>query len=1065
MKHKGIYNIVMICAVVFAACTDKLYEGEDMSSGQDGLQFCISTVEMGDELIAIGRTRAAAEQTDLPVDSSSAAGSKGAVFRKHQLAGDLAYVLNAYSQPLPLVSIHRGAVGSESSELSENSEHSLTRAGANEIVEKSGVNFHDSLTIWGYTDNVTSTTPLFDQILLTKVRNWRNSVEWPYNNGQYMKFYAVAPSLESINMSATGGSFSTAPTLTYTLPDKAGEMRDILYGESDNISIAGGPEGTTTTNPKQEHLGKDNKFVNLHFRHITTAVRFSQGIIPDGLVITNISLQGVYNNGTFTPGTDDDATGTKGKWSGWSSTANYSIDTYFDEGQSTVPAENVYIDGGKVMFMIPQTLPAGATLSITLTETAKSKTHIVSCPINGDIWKKGYTVNYKITIGELEEGYYLTADAVVDIEHSNNPVTSTVGVHSYHLYTDYSSGVGVDAYRAVKWVIDPSGGYSTDGGSNFTTTRPTWLTDFHGVLEGTEFAGGNPATAAFTVAKQEHERSAAHDQVLYNNKGVESTVDLSTQNPDGSAKGTTETANCYIVNRSATTYSFPLVYGNKTSNDVAEAACFKDHTGATITKILIKDQIEAKDEKNNGDGTKSRYYWTAVEDGNKDVPSCLRAVLLWQDVNGLVSSVSSTGTAINFTIGQSTPGNAVIALQAKYLTYTDWNGSSAVSGLVNDDVWHTLWTWHIWMTDEVYKNDGSSDEKTYDSFYINGSTADNLQADHIAQLKNSSGGDVAKILPVNLGWVPDDVNFGLYKPRTVQVKLKQAEGKGDDRETVTVTIKQDARQNLYTGTGTVYQWGRPTAFPATRKIDGTKRTIYDFAGNDITERFEIALASSPGDAISKPFNGLRLEGNANSWFDSSDADYSNAMWNSTKKTVYDPCPPGFRVPPASIFYGFSKKTGNTGSAKTIVSGSGDEAGKMNMYQDVDDLNGMTQRNGAQSKGGYFYLKADETRRYGVNNGVVGGVVYMPATGEFMANKAVGDKIGATDRQANQTYGLYWTSDYFSGNSLGCGLWITPDYSATGGTTNKPVLGFFDEAGHKSTNNYYNALRAIRPMKE
>ena len=366
------------------------------------------------------------------------------------------------------------------------------------------------------------------------------------------------------------------------------------------------------------------------------------------------------------------------------------------------------------------------------------------------------------------------------------------------------------------------------------------------------------------------------------------------------------------------------------------------------------------------------------------------------------------------------------------------------------------------MTDEVYRNQGVEDETSYDAYYINGSK-DKTKADHIAEVQDyDTPESTHKILPVNLGWVPDDDDFGLYKPRKVYIKLKQT----DKENYTTIKITQNARQELYTGTGTVYQWGRPTALPATRTITGAKRKIYDIDGNDITERFEIALASSPGDAISKPFNGLRLEGNANSWFDSSDADYASyAMWNSDSKTVYDPCPPGFRVPPASIFYGFSKKTGNTGSAKTIVSGSGDEAGKMNMYQDVDDLNGMTQRNGAQSKGGYFYLKADETRRYGVDDGVVGGVVYMPATGEFMANKAVGDKIGATDRQANQTYGLYWTSDYSSGNSLGCGLWITPDYSATGGTTNKPVLGFFDEVGHKSTNNYYNALRAIRPMKQ
>ena len=74
-----------------------------------------------------------------------------------------------------------------------------TRAGANEVVATDGTNFHDSLTIWGYTSDGTT---LFHQILLTKVRNWRNSVEWPYDQGEYMKFYAVAPSLESINMSA-----------------------------------------------------------------------------------------------------------------------------------------------------------------------------------------------------------------------------------------------------------------------------------------------------------------------------------------------------------------------------------------------------------------------------------------------------------------------------------------------------------------------------------------------------------------------------------------------------------------------------------------------------------------------------------------------------------------------------------------------------------------------------------------------------------------------------------------------------------------------------------------------
>lgn len=1068
MKNKEMnsgarYRILLacVCAALLAACTDTLYEGSGKVGGeQQGLQFAFSTTEMGDELMSIGAKGA----------TRSGAAAEADRFAEHRLVGANPYGLKVHRQPLPLVGIHHGAVRADLAE----SEHLLTRAGANEVVATDGTNFHDSLTIWGYTN---SGTELFDQILLTKVRNWRNSVEWPYNQGAYMKFYAVAPSLESINMSGSGPSESTPisytqpPILTYTLPEKANELRDVLYGESDNISIAAGPEGTVTTDPKSEHLGKDNKFVNLNFRHITTAIRFSQGVIPSRLTVKSITLRGVNAKGTYNPATDDVATGTKGAWSGQDTKRPYTVNTTW-VGTGNTKSENVYIDGGMTLFMIPQTLPSEASLSITLIDIGNDdKEHTITCSLMGDVWKKGYTVNYKITVGELEEGYYLTTENATNLEHSNDPVTSTVDVHSYHLYTDYSSGTGVNAYRPVKWVID---GYSTDATIDEHTVfaldkKPTWLTDFRGVLDGTQYAGGNPATATFTVAKQEHERSANHEAVLYQNTQNQAVdLDLSWYYPYavGASKESYKyseqtTANCYIVHRGGT-YTFPLVYGNMRTDNPEQKACFKDHTGATITKRLIKDQIGAKREGDPSHGT-TEYLWENGVSG-KGIESTLRAVLLWQDVNGLISSIGCTSTAISFTIGQSTPGNAVIALQARKVTYPVAYESLTSTSVSTYGEWETLWTWHIWMTDEVYWNDGSSNEKTYDSFYINGSTADDSKAHHIAQLKD--GNRTYEILPVNLGWVPDNMNFGLYKPRKVTVRLKQADGKGDARETATVTITQHARQDLYTGTGTVYQWGRPTAFPATRTITGAKRTIYDIAGNDITERFEIALASSPGDAISKPFNGLQLEGNANSWFDSSDADYASyAMWNSTEKTVYDPCPLGFRVPPASIFYGFSKKTGNTGSAKTIVSGSGDEAGKMNMYQDVDDLNGMMQRNGAQSKGGYFYLEADETRRYGVDDGVVGGVVYMPATGEFMANKAVGDKIGATDRQANQTYGLYWTSDYFSGNSLGCGLWITPDYSATGGTTAKPVLGFFDEAGHKSTNNYYNALRAIRPMKE
>ena len=1026
----------LLATLLLTACSDDIFN--DGATESNGLQFSISTVEMGDEMIGLGETRSAA---------SSAADR----FVEHALKGDNPYGLKVHREPLPLVGIHRGAA---------NMPAAATRAAANEVVSTTGTNFHDSLTIWGYTNN---DTVLFDQILLTKVRNWRNSVEWPYGQGRYMKFYAVAPSLEEINMSATTGAYTAAPTLTYTLPENVNEMRDVLYGESDNISIASGPTGSVTTNPQQENLGKDNKFIDLKFRHILTAIRFSQGTIPDNLTITEISVTGINTKGTYHPASNDAATGTDGTWSDLGTLGTYAIETSW-VGTGSSGSENVYIDNNVIMFMLPQAVPAEAKLQITLSEKdgGSTKSHTLTCSINGDVWKKGYTVNYKITIGRLREGYYFTAEDATPLEHSNTVVNSSLKVHSYYLYSDYSSGTKSDSYSPVTW--DVVGYSTTENGEEYNKDKkPTWLTEFRGIPDESHYAGGKDATASFTVARQEMTVSTSHDVVLSENsnvadgKGTADLLDLSTKTPNEDPRSE-ETANCYIINRSGS-YKFPLVYGNKTSNG-PEADCFKDHTGTTISHRLIKDQITAKNsgftyELIEGDKYKTvEYVWDAAAKAS-DGGVFLRGSLLWQDVPNLIKTGSvsalSSSNEMQFEVGNSTPGNAVIALQLrKKITYYKKEGVNYVfddtqgnKGYGVADEWETAWTWHIWMTDEVYANDGTEDGNYFDTYYVNGTEigSEDHIATHIATISN--GTDNAKILPVNLGWVPDEMDFGLYKPREIWVELKQT-GSG---KTTKVNIRQEARQTLYTGTGTVYQWGRPTAFPAFRTVDGKLRTIYDIDGNDITNRFVMAQTANPGDAIGKPYEILQWETNQNAWFDIAGSEYATAMWNSDSKTVYDPCPPGFRVPPVSIFTGFSK----TGA--TVVN----EAEKLNMWQEEKDLNGVTQKNGERSKGGYFYCKPNETERYGKR-------VYMPATGEWHGNKTVGTQMSDITMQLNNINGIYWTSDYSKdSSSKACGLWITPEYSyGTGGTADKPVIGFFDTS---KKFNYYGSVRAIRPMKK
>ena len=418
---------------------------------------------------------------------------------------------------------------------------------------------------------------------------------------------------------------------------------------------------------------------------------------------------------------------------------------------------------------------------------------------------------------------------------------------------------------------------------------------------------------------------------------------------------------------------------------------------------------------------------------------------------------------MSFEIGVSKPGNAVLALKArKKITYYTKVGeeytldaTQGSSGYGVENTWETLWTWHIWMTDEVYKNVGNAGGgSSYDSQYLNYDET-NTATPHIVTLLNTSNAEVAKILPVNLGWVPDEMDFGFYSPREGWVELKQE----DSNKTIRVKITQHARQPLVTGTGTFYQWGRPTPFPAVRNIAGAARTIYDIENNDISDQFVLAAATNAGDAISEPFKVLQRtprgdpNGPQDSWFDVTSSDYNTALWNTGSKTVYDPCPRGFRMPAASVFYGLTQ-------TKTTVL---DVKEKLNMYPEVNG-----QKNGERSKGGYFYVKeytdASNPARYDQ-------MVYMPATGQFHGNKSVGNKLNAASgSQLDNANGIYWTADYFNTSGAAtekakrqaCGLWITPEQSFESGTAEKPVFGFFNASDHKM--DYYGTLKAIRPRK-
>ena len=629
MKKRSYPTILFLAALFTAACTDHLLDNTlpDDEGDEEGIVFGIHVVEQADLLYDYGRTRAAA---GMAPDSGLIAAN---TFKAHRFQGD-AEGLQVHRMPLPIMGIHPRTVHATTSTAD-------TRASLDEIVSDAN-SFHDSLTIWGCAYYQEYHRFLFEQILLKKIRGWRSSVHWPYDGGQtrYMKFCAISPSFEALDMKlASSPSYSyttgdeqgtlTPPTFEYTIPDAPAEQHDVLFGSCDPIEVQ--------TLDKEQHLGLDDKTVDLTFRHILTAIRFAQGNMPTGVTIKEIHLNHIANKGVFKPAelawTLDGA-----------SFSSYTL--YPDKEITEYAPSNTYIDGNSVLFLMPQVL-ADAQLELVLNDDRH-----LTCSLTGDTWERGYTVTYKVTIGELQDDYYLLVDQVNNVttsstvantpehgtqeseslhytegiteQHSMNGIDGISGsdevkakakfvIHSYRNFKDYSgAATPKNDHHAVGWKIN--GFSASEEGEYALGNAPSWLQGLTGwtreATTTTEQSGGDDIAIFYNIEAQTAV-TKDHAQIIQGNgqPTAENPMNLSRTLPNGTSAGTSmttsagtspyNTANCYIVNAGGN-YVIPMVYGNGikngNSNITNDDDTFVDHDGRTIAFANIYKQINNYDD-------------------------------------------------------------------------------------------------------------------------------------------------------------------------------------------------------------------------------------------------------------------------------------------------------------------------------------------------------------------------------------------------------------------------------------------------------------------------------------
>ncbi|WP_315351463.1 fimbrillin family protein [Segatella oris] len=294
-------------------------------------------------------------------------------------------------------------------------------------------------------------------------------------------------------------------------------------------------------------------------------------------------------------------------------------------------------------------------------------------------------------------------------------------------------------------------------------------------------------------------------------------------------------------------YRIPLVYGNAIKNGNTNESAYK--TSNTGTNILsnFKDHNEQL----------ITSPWITETNSGANKPN--GAKLVWADESGLVetSSIGVNNSYLFFRVPKDKikNGNAVIA--------------ATKGGVV-------VWSWHLWFTEaNVLNTTKVTNFQKKDYYFTN----------------------------ENLGWKYTKWQTTTYSaPRKVKVKIRQLEKNGGNYKESTITITQN-NGALREGYNTLYQFGRKDAFPGTDDLEGT---FTKNGGNNMSIRNGIQhpetlyTHGSTWYSVYNQYNLWSMENTTTGFND-----------NAVVKTIYDPCPAGFKMPASNAFTGFTTTGGNT----------------------------------------------------------------------------------------------------------------------------------------------------------
>ncbi len=712
---------------------------------------------------------------------------------------------------------------------------------------------------------------------------WTQSTASHYWPEYDLDFYAVAPySLHETNPISFDLTNKTM-SFTYSTPKSTDGLQDATVQPDIMLAYAGDVNQDT-----------QNGQVPTQFWHALAGIRFKVSDVAGGTV-KSIKLNNIHGAGSVV---FDCATETY-KWTTSDQATNSYTQTFDVEVQDVIPGKTTDASGNVLgnqditnvnpvttFMMIPQALNANAEIEVVINAIAPGETTprdiTLSAKINANglkSWEAGKIYTYTISTESINWTYVFEVQSLHGNDSIKEPYTSEhtgYQVKSYRFRTNNPS-----VQEILPWSASSTG--ATDeiqmDGVDPATPFAQWLPG--AALSGCWGEGSFEFIPIETAMKSTTFVTDCIGDEILRSRADRGTYmepfDLSRHAIDGSDNPPTvaqSTANCYVVG-AAGRYKLPLIYGNAIKN------------GATNTKAYTYSN-----------GTKDTYALPVMirHDGKSitkpQIDGATDACLIWSDAYKLIHEVELIDNELQFSINRDflQQGNAIVAVR---------NSSGQI-----------LWSWHIWVTELELSN--ASTLTPLDQF--NGANNNNRY----------------QLACANLGWCDAKVTY--YTGRTGIINFTQdISGKVIPFQ---VTQETHTQATSY-GNNTYYQHGRKDPIIGCMDLSNTTKPQYYQYPNLYTYKMEqnrVALQ----DGITKPHvlfvaGVLWIAGNGRgadwNWGLGGEWSPYRNLWNNVKlptgktnlyddknnrnnviKTVYDPSPVGYVVPPRDAFRVMSTKT-------------------------------------------------------------------------------------------------------------------------------------------------------------